>query len=380
MAKINSKEKYSVQMTNLENYASNIFNFETYQAPQNQRPYDALNASSFFANLVFWAIKCLESGTKVKALPGCTVISVGSFARNMTISVKDGVIYIQDGQHRAYWAHLIFTNQVVVPEMSESTTVAKTVNAHAGKPFCKLPESIQDQIKKSVVLLKVVETDSLETEKAMFYDDNCGSSIKTNECTHNNFCDVEIYKAITDAVSQISSGDTHGRYTLTPGADVLKNRFNRNTIFHFFTRVLTYNETTHGAKKTNEAAINKYSHLTYHECTELMNQVVEDACFAALIVGNGQPIHLYDGMYGVISNDRNRNTKTKVIKRGAQAMKKLSNVNRVGRAIEKMLNAPSSARANAINHAALFSMSSHEKKIMWIAEEEMAKVVKEVQK
>lgn len=377
---INSKEKYSVQMTTMENYATNLYNSEEYNPPMNQRPYDALNAASFFANLVFWAIKCLDSVKKVKALPGCTVIGVGSFARNMSISVKNGVIYIQDGQHRAYWAHMIFKNQVVVPEMSECTAVGKVVNAHAGKPFCKLPAEIQEAIKKSIVLLKVVETESLETEKAMFYDENCGSSVKTNECTHNNFCDVEIYKAITDAVNQITAGDTHGRYTLTPGADILKARFNRNTIFHFFTRVLTYNETTHGAKKTNEAAINKYAHLTYHECSELMSQVIEDACFAALIVGNAQPIHLYDGMYGVVSNDRNRNTKTKVIKRGAQAMKKLSNHNRVGRAIEKMLNAPSSARANAINNAALFSMSSHEKKIMWIAEEEMAKVVKEVQK
>lgn len=305
----------SVQMTNLRNFVENVIP-SLYIAPANQRPHKNANADQFFAFLIYWAVKAkMFAKNAAKALPGCTIVSDGMKPIMMSISIRDGQVYIQDGQHRYFWSLAIFDNAVEVSSSTGNIEVDKVVSDYAGLTFNELPKWLQNGIFEALVMLEVVDTDDVEMEKVLFDDKNRGSSMKTHESLNNNFCNVPIYQQLQTAVEEIKDGTLTSFTTKYPiGLKYLKNSVKKEAaLFHLITRCMTMGTKTKGAKACDVEAMSMNCTLSQSQAHAFVQEIIDNLCLGANIVGPNRAINTYAGAYVyAISNKkmaRRANTK-----------------------------------------------------------------------
>lgn len=292
---------FSVQHTNLENFVMNVVP-SPYVEPDNQRPHKNAGAGEFLAFLIYWVVKAKEfAGNVATALPGCTIVSEGMKPIMMSVSIRNGRVYIQDGQHRYYWSINFFDDHVIVPQFTGNMEVDKIIAEYkcVGKYFSLLDRWMQDAIKNALVTLEVVVTDDEGVEKVLFDDKNRGSSLKTPESMNNNFFNVPIYQELTSGIEQILSETTKDSFNLvyTDGVKYLADKFSATTLFHLVTRCMTVDTATSGAKNIDTEAMTMNASIDQKKAHKIVENVLKSLCLGANIVGHGRAVNTYAGAY-----------------------------------------------------------------------------------
>ena len=304
--KIKKTNECSVQTTTLENFVDNVIP-ALYIAPDNQRIHKAKNADQFLAFLIYWAIKAETFKKTAAALPGCTIVHAGLKPIMISISVRNGQIYIQDGQHRYYWSKAIFANAVKVSSSTGNIEVDNVVKPYVGLVFDSLPDWLKKGIREALVVLEVVDTNDVEMEKVLFDDKNRGSSVKTSESLNNNFCNVPIYQQMKKAVEEIMGDESlvsfNNKYPM--GANYLNNSLkNEDTLFHLITRCMTVDTFTNNAKAIDIEAMSTNCTLSQSQAHALVQQIIDDLCLGASMVGPKRAVNTYAGACVYVTKNR----------------------------------------------------------------------------
>lgn len=262
---------------------------QSYEKPIYQRESDKKAAREFFAHLL-WLVNVFATGFE----PALDPIHIRYN--------KKGELEIMDGQHRSEILAAILAKLVKIPATTTNEMQSDICIANVNKRFHELTDEEQEAIKNLKIPVCTHEVSDKEA-RAIFHALNSSKPLDTNDKTRNNYCDNNLYKAVT---AQAEKEKVRKRNALPFKSE--------QAVGNFVYRCIRSDVGFEIPKSMNPSVLKQYSNLSREAAKNMVDSICKEARVANSLLKKEltDDQHILMGTYMFLKN-MDGSTKTRAI-------------------------------------------------------------------